>query len=131
MIGTMTSVTIGCPTTIQLALSTGAPSKIADRNTQKSGRLASASLRRSPVSVARNGSIFSSKLLTPIRSTISVSRVHSQKPPRNDLYDESVFRLFVEQVTDYAIFLLTPTGEVASWNPGAERIKGYKAHGVS
>ena len=41
--------------------------------------------------------------------------------------DESIFRLFVDQVTDYAIFLLTPTGEVATWNPGAERIKGYRA----
>ncbi len=45
----------------------------------------------------------------------------------DNLDDESVFRLFIDQVTDYAIFLLTPTGEVASWNPGAERIKGYKA----
>jgi PAS domain S-box-containing protein len=52
------------------------------------------------------------------------------KTPRHDLDDESVFRLFVDQVTDYAIFLLTLTGEVASWNPGAERIKGYKAHEI-
>jgi PAS domain S-box-containing protein len=43
------------------------------------------------------------------------------------LRDESVFRLFLEQVTDYALFLLSPTGEVATWNPGAERIKHYKA----
>ena len=47
-----------------------------------------------------------------------------------DLDDEPVFRLFIEHVTDYAIFLLSPTGEVASWNPGAERIKGYKAHEI-
>ena len=52
------------------------------------------------------------------------------KSRRHDLDDESVFRLFVDQVTDYAIFLLTPTGEVASWNLGAERIKGYKAHEI-
>ena len=52
------------------------------------------------------------------------------KSRRDDLDDESVFRLFVDQVTDYAIFLLTPTGEVATWNPGAERIKGYKAHEI-
>ena len=52
------------------------------------------------------------------------------KSRRYDLYDESVFRLFVDQVTDYAIFLLTPTGEVASWNPGAERIKGYRVHEI-
>ena len=36
------------------------------------------------------------------------------------------FRLLVQGVTDYAIFLLSPEGKVASWNLGAERIKGYK-----
>jgi PAS domain S-box-containing protein len=36
------------------------------------------------------------------------------------------FRLLVQGVTDYAIYMLTPTGEIASWNPGAERIKGYR-----
>jgi len=52
------------------------------------------------------------------------------KSRRDDLDDEPVFRLFLDQVTDYAIFLLSPTGEVASWNPGAERIKGYKTHEI-
>jgi PAS domain S-box-containing protein len=37
------------------------------------------------------------------------------------------FRLFVESVKDYAIFMLDPEGRVATWNPGAERIKGYRA----
>ena len=37
------------------------------------------------------------------------------------------FRLMVEQVKDYAIFILDPQGQVASWNAGAERIKGYRA----
>jgi PAS domain S-box-containing protein len=37
------------------------------------------------------------------------------------------FRSLVEGVTDYAIFMLTPEGNIASWNAGAERIKGYKA----
>jgi PAS domain S-box-containing protein len=37
------------------------------------------------------------------------------------------FRLLVESVADYAIFLLDTTGRVVSWNPGAERIKGYAA----
>ena len=36
------------------------------------------------------------------------------------------FRLLVQGVTDYAIYLLDPEGNVASWNAGAERIKGYK-----
>jgi len=35
------------------------------------------------------------------------------------------FRLLVESVKDYAIFILDPNGVVSSWNPGAQRIKGY------
>jgi PAS domain S-box-containing protein len=37
------------------------------------------------------------------------------------------FRLIVESVKDYAIFMLDPTGHVMTWNEGAERIKGYRA----
>lgn len=37
------------------------------------------------------------------------------------------FRLLVESVRDYAIFMLDPAGHVTSWNRGAERIKGYRA----
>src|SRR5437660_19378 len=40
---------------------------------------------------------------------------------------EERFRLLVESVQDYAIFLLDPQGHVTSWNAGAERIKGYQA----
>jgi PAS domain S-box-containing protein len=39
---------------------------------------------------------------------------------------EQQFRLMVQGVTDYAIYMLDPTGRVTSWNPGAERIKGYR-----
>ncbi len=38
---------------------------------------------------------------------------------------EQQFRILVQGVTDYAIFMLSPTGIVTSWNPGAQRIKGY------
>jgi PAS domain S-box-containing protein len=38
---------------------------------------------------------------------------------------EERFRLLVQSVTDYAIFMLDRDGRVANWNPGAERIKGY------
>ena len=40
---------------------------------------------------------------------------------------EERFHLLVDSVQDYAIFMLDPTGHVASWNLGAERIKGYRA----
>jgi len=36
-------------------------------------------------------------------------------------------RSMVESVRDYAIYLLDPEGSVMTWNPGAERIKGYAA----
>lgn len=48
---------------------------------------------------------------------------------RMDQNDE-IFRVLVESVKDYAIFLLDPSGRVATWNQGAERIKGYKAHEI-
>ncbi len=35
------------------------------------------------------------------------------------------FQLLVQEVTDYAIYMLDPDGTVASWNAGAERLKGY------
>jgi PAS domain S-box-containing protein len=41
--------------------------------------------------------------------------------------DGRIYQLMVESVRDYAIFLLDPNGYIASWNRGAERIKGYSA----
>jgi PAS domain S-box-containing protein len=43
---------------------------------------------------------------------------------------EEHFRLLVEGVKDYAIFMLDPEGRVASWNSGAERLKGYRAEEI-
>ena len=40
---------------------------------------------------------------------------------------ERSFELLVDSVTDYAIYMLDPTGKIASWNSGARRIKGYAA----
>jgi PAS domain S-box-containing protein len=40
---------------------------------------------------------------------------------------EERFRLLVQSVTDYAIYMLDPAGHVSSWNAGAERFKGYAA----
>jgi PAS domain-containing protein len=37
--------------------------------------------------------------------------------------------LFINSVTDYALFLLDPQGHVLSWNSGAQRIKGYQPGG--
>ncbi len=40
---------------------------------------------------------------------------------------EQRFRMLVEAVRDYAIFMLDPEGNISTWNTGAERIKGYKS----
>ena len=41
--------------------------------------------------------------------------------------EEQRFQLLVNAVIDYAIYMLDPDGRIATWNPGAERFKGYKA----
>ena len=43
---------------------------------------------------------------------------------------EERFRLLVQSVRDYAIFMLDPTGHITTWNKGAERIKGYTAEEI-
>jgi PAS domain S-box-containing protein len=46
------------------------------------------------------------------------------------LHSEERFRLLVEGVSDYAIFMLDVNGAVATWNGGAARIKGYRAEEI-
>jgi PAS domain S-box-containing protein len=53
------------------------------------------------------------------RASTSVAAGHQQR--------DDTFRLLVDTVKDYAIFLLSPEGHVVTWNQGAERIKGYRA----
>src|SRR5436190_22955264 len=43
---------------------------------------------------------------------------------------DAQFRLLVESVVDYAIYLLDTSGRVMSWNNGAARIKGYAASDI-
>jgi sigma-B regulation protein RsbU (phosphoserine phosphatase) len=45
-------------------------------------------------------------------------------------HHDHVFRLLVESVHDYAIFMLDPGGYISTWNAGAERIKGYTANEI-
>ena len=41
--------------------------------------------------------------------------------------EEEMLRLFIQSVSDYAILMLDADGNVASWNVGAQRLKGYRA----
>jgi len=46
---------------------------------------------------------------------------------RGTIQSAETFRLLVDAVTDYAIYMLDPKGHVVSWNAGAQRFKGYTA----
>jgi PAS domain S-box-containing protein len=75
-------------------------------------------------------------VLTPVRSAdgrvaglslivrdFDARRQHEERVRRS----EERFRILVEQVKDYAIFMLDTDGIIVSWNQGAQRIKGYDA----
>ncbi|MGE0131028.1 MAG: PAS domain S-box protein [Blastocatellales bacterium] len=55
-----------------------------------------------------------SMLIDSVRNSIKIELEYAER-----------FRLLVEGVRDYAIFMLDPQGSVVSWNSGAERINGY------
>src|SRR5690348_14792197 len=48
----------------------------------------------------------------------------------NASFDGDRFRMLVQAIRDYAIFMLDPEGRILTWNAGAERIKGYRAEEV-
>jgi PAS domain S-box-containing protein len=70
----------------------------------------------------------SGKLLAFSKITRDVSERKRQEAELRR--SEERFRLLVEGVQDYAIYMLTPDGTVTSWNGGARRIKGYEAHEI-
>ena len=66
---------------------------------------------------------------------IPLSEMNSQSLPPKEVAPKLVespdmFRLLVEQVKDYAIFMLDAEGYIRSWNEGARRLKGYESHEV-
>jgi len=65
--------------------------------------------------------------IDPSVQTERDSRLKAEESLRQS---EELFRLLVEGVTDYAIFLLDPNGIVTTWNLGAERIKGYSVQEI-
>lgn len=87
--------------------------------------------------VRKDGSRFwANVVITPLRD--SQGRLYGFGKVTRDITDrrqaeeqlrasEERFRLLVQGVRDYAIFMLDRSGHVSSWNEGAERIKGYRA----
>ena len=57
-------------------------------------------------------------------------QAREEHPEHRLQQSDEIFRLLVDSVKDYAIFLLDPDGNVATWNQGAERIKGYAANEI-
>jgi PAS domain S-box-containing protein len=53
-----------------------------------------------------------------------------REPPAAALTDEGRYRLLVDAITDYAVYMLDRDGVVTSWNPGAQRFKGYTAEEI-
>ncbi len=62
------------------------------------------------------------------RSTTTSPRANA--PRKRCAPAKKRFRLIVDAVEDYAIFMLNPSGCVESWNAGAERIKGYRTEEI-
>ena len=67
----------------------------------------------------------------PLYVFLQVQDVTRQREAEKDLRSvEQRFRLFVDAVEDYAIFMLDPSGHVSTWNAGAQRTKGYTAEEI-
>ena len=86
--------------------------------------------------VRKDGSRFwANVVIEPIRSPsgeiarLFQGHARSHRAPDKDealRVSEEHFRLLVQSVTDYAIYMLDPDGRVTNWNIGAQRIKGYR-----
>ena len=68
---------------------------------------------------------------TPLYLFLQVQDVSARRAAEEELRrSEERFRLLVEGVQDYAIFMLDPSGHIVSWNAGAQRAKGYTAEEI-
>ena len=77
--------------------------------------------------------------LVPIRDSVGqmlyvfaqVQDISAQRTVEDELHrTEEKFRFLVAAVEEYAVFMLDTRGRVMSWNAGARRIKGYRAHEI-
>ena len=54
----------------------------------------------------------------------------TEERPSSSMSEGDLYRLLIDGITDYAIYMLDPGGRVTSWNPGAKRFKGYEAEEI-
>jgi PAS domain S-box-containing protein len=64
---------------------------------------------------------------TRVEAALKADIAERRKAQAAQTESERRFRLFIEAVTDYAIFMLDPDGNISNWNTGAERIHQYTA----
>lgn len=57
-------------------------------------------------------------------------QIQNDQNDQNDGAAESSYRVLVDSITDYAIYMLDPSGVVANWNAGAQRFKGYASEEI-
>src|ERR687898_2854233 len=69
-------------------------------------------------------------VISALTEALHTARSRAEASTAEARSHEERFRLLVEGVEDYAIFMLDPDGYVVSWNVGAERIKGYRAEEI-
>ena len=70
------------------------------------------------------------RAMAALRKSHDALELRAGERAQDVLRSEETFRLLVEGVQDYAIFMLDVDGHVANWNQGAEKIKGYKAEEI-
>ena len=64
-------------------------------------------------------------LLGMIGVNVDITERKEAEQLRREMIDADRYRILVEAITDYAVYLLDTKGNVASWNPGAQKFKGY------
>jgi PAS domain S-box-containing protein len=64
---------------------------------------------------------------SPAESIVPIIPIDNSRLADAIKHGGRIYQLMVDSVRDYAIFMLDPNGHVASWNKGAQRIKGYTA----
>ena len=120
------SVYLRCPFPVDAAGRTPAPSALAPAAGGKYDDLSPEALRRRCLELEASLRDLQAELQETNQGVLAM---HADLEAQADelRQSEDRWRLLLDSVQDYAICMLTPQGEIASWNAGAERLFGYQA----